>query len=293
MALILLSINYHCASLCQPAAKQGYKSVTFLPSKRPVNGRQSRANVFNIVTPVIRDGNITALESVPMSVEFPLIIRDLTLDPSSEWSPRCNGWSVVRVAEGFGYCLHKTNATQLQAGDGFMSSQTTAVTVRASQLGALRLHYFLIQPRLLNGLLTVVECQQLETLSDNSSCLSPFRADEWIGQEFSKLVNQPDREKLAVRCALLQLWADGMAGLFGKPALNVAGEKKLRERFHQLMEQLPEAELMDITLADIAREIHCSERHLGHVFREKFGVSFRGHQKELRHQHVGRPAVDK
>lgn len=227
-----------------------------------------------------------------MSVEYPLIIQDFTLPPSNEWSPQYNGWTVARVSEGFGYCLCNKSARELRAGDGFMAPPTTSVTVRASQLVALRLHYFQIQPELLIGLLTVAECQQLKTLSNNPSCISFFRANELSGYDFSKLVEQPNNEKLAVRCALLQLWANGITDLFGKPTLNVASGIKLRERLNQLMDKLPEAELLELSSAEIARRIHCSKRHLVRLFREKFGMSFRSHQIELRLLHACRLLED-
>jgi AraC-like DNA-binding protein len=227
-----------------------------------------------------------------MAAEYPLILQDLTISPSSEWSPQCHGWTMVRVSEGFAYCLYKKIACELQAGDGFMAPHTASVTVRASQLGALRLHYFQIQPELLCGLLTVAECQQLKMLSTNSSCISTFKADEMAGQAFSRLMQQPHADKLAVRCGLLQLWANGVTGLFEKPALNDSVGKNLRERFHQLMEQLPEAKLLELSLAELAGQIHCSERHLERLFRKKFGVSLRSHQIELRLQQACRLLAD-
>jgi AraC-like DNA-binding protein len=227
-----------------------------------------------------------------MAVEHPLIMQDFTVSPSSEWSPLNHGWTVVRISKGFGYCLCKKSACELQVGDGFMAPHTTSVIVRASQLGALRLHYYQIKPELLNGLLTVAECQQLKTLSNNPSCISIFKANELTGQKFSRLMEQPRSEKLALRCALLQLWANEMAGLFDKSALNDSDERKLRGRFRQLTEQLPEAELLELSLAELARQLHCSERHLGRLFHQKFGVSFRGHQIELRLQRACRLLAD-
>jgi AraC-like DNA-binding protein len=249
-------------------------------------------NIFNIVTFVTQDSHVVAIASKTMAVEHPFIIQDLTVYPSSEWSPHHHGWTVVRIAEGFGYCLCEKSTCELQVGDGFMAPQTASVIIRASQLVALRLHYFRIQPELLNGLMTVAECQHLKMLSNSSSSVFIFRADELSGQKFSRLVEQPRGEKLALRCALLQLWANGIAGLSGKLALNGSGERKLRERFLQLMEQLPEAELLGLSLADLAQQLHCSERHLGHLFRQKFGVPFRSHQIELRLQRACRLLAD-
>lgn len=227
-----------------------------------------------------------------MAVEHPLILQDFTVAPSDEWSPQHEGWTVLRVSEGFGYCLHKKGACELQAGDGFMAPQTTSVKVRASQLGALRLHCFRIQPELLAGLLTVTESQQLRTLSADSSCISIFKGDEPNGQEFSRLLEKPPGNKLAMRCALLRLWADGLACLFDKPVSDDFTGRNLRERFHELVEQLPESKLLELTLAELARQVHCSERHLERLFREKFGVSLRSQQVELRLQQACRLLAD-
>jgi AraC-like DNA-binding protein len=221
-----------------------------------------------------------------MAADFPLIIRDLTVPPAGEWSPQGLGWTVVRVAEGSGYCLRPKNPCTLQAGDGLMAPQTANVTVRASQLGSLRLHYFKVQPELLNGLLTIAECQQLKTLTTHTANVHLFKADEMIGRRLSRLVEQPSAEKLALRCALLQLWAEGIAGLFARPNRAGSGGKKLRERFAELSEQLPESELFGLSLGDLARQLHCSERHLGRLFRQTFGVPFRSHQIELRLHHA-------
>ena len=219
-----------------------------------------------------------------MIVECPLIIRDLTMDPAGEWSPspEQHGWTVVRIAEGSGYSLFKGSARELQAGDGFMTPSTTRVIIRASQLGPLRLQHFQIQPDLLGGLLTVAESWRLKTLPGDSSHISFFKADELIGQRFSQLAGKSGAEILAVRCGLLQLWADGVAGLFGRPVSAKSGEMKLSERFCQLAEQLPEAELLNLSPGELAGKLNCSERHFRRLFHQKFGVPFRRHQIELR-----------
>jgi AraC-like DNA-binding protein len=108
----------------------------------------------------------------------------------------------------------------------------------------------------------------------------------------SRLAKQPRNGKLAARCALLQLWAHGIAALLEKPAPHNSAIKNLRDRFSQQMEQLPEAELRSLPLAELARQIHCSERHLMRLFHEKFGVSLRSQQIELRLRHACRLLAD-
>jgi len=204
--------------------------------------------------------------------------------PASEWSPSpdFHEWTVVRIAEGSGYCLHQGSARDLQAGDGFIIPHTSRVIVRASRLGPLRLQHFQIRPELLNGLLTVAESWRLNSLPDHSSYISFFKAKELNGQKFSLLAERPDNNSLAARCALLQLWATGIADLFHASASANTDQMKLRERFSQLTEKLPAAELLNLSAAELARQLNCSERHFQRLFHQKFGVPFRRHQIELR-----------
>ena len=63
------------------------------------------------------------------------------------------------------------------------------------------------------------------------------------------------------------------------------GDDKLRERFRQLVGQIPESELAAHSLADLAGKcLHCSERHFSRLFREEYGASLRAWQIELRLQ---------
>lgn len=221
-----------------------------------------------------------------MLVEQPLILQELTVAPSDEWSPQFRGWIVVRIAEGAGYCLRAEMTRELNCGDGLVSPCGARVLIRASQLGWLRLQFVQIQPELLKGLLTIAECHQLESAADNPACVSFFKAEEPMGQKFARLAGKSGGEKLAVRCAMLQLWANCVADLCAAPALPPAEDQKLRRRFRKLLEQMPEARLLEFSLSDLARQLNCSERHLRRLFCEELGTPFRRHQAELRRRPV-------
>jgi AraC-like DNA-binding protein len=222
-----------------------------------------------------------------MTVEdpYPLFIQKLKLPPSNEWSPRHPGWTMVRVAEGAGYCLQAENTRILNVGDGFMSSASTKVSVRASQLGSLLLQFVRIEPGFLNGLLTVAECFGLEAAQRHTPCIYFFKAEELAGQKFARLAAQSPNEPLPVRCAWLQLWANSVNSLLATADPVADGtDKKLRRRFRQLVEQMPETELSRHSVSDLARRLECSERHFSRLFSKEFGVSFRSHQIDLRLQ---------
>src|SRR5581483_3016861 len=169
----------------------------------------------------------------PQMTERHLILQESVLPPSSEWTPRNPGWLMARVSDGVGYWMQPgAGARELAAGDGFIVGHNSNGVLRASQLSPLKLQFFIIQPQHLNGLLAVTEWHQLEVAPNNlSSHVSIFLAAEPTGQKFARLANQSPSDKLPVRCALLQLWANAMADLLPAP-LPVAGlENKLRERF--------------------------------------------------------------
>ena len=96
---------------------------------------------------------------------------------------------------------------------------------------------------------------------------------------------QPQRDNLATRSALLQLWAAGVTSLLpaASPAAAVCN---LRERFRQFVGKMSEAELAGCSLAELAGELRCSERHLGRIFREECHLSLRARQTEFRLQHA-------
>ncbi len=217
-----------------------------------------------------------------MTVERHLILQEVTLRPSGEWSPEGRGWTVVRVTDGFGYWLQGGGARELKVGDGFTVAGHSSLLLRASQLGTLKLEFFCVQPQLLNGLITITEGHQLEQAMKSSAAqVIPFTADEAMGKKFARLVAQPQRENLSVRASLLQLWSQSVHGVLHLPLSTDHGQK-LRERFRQLVAQMPDAELATRSLAELAEQLHCSERHFSRLFREEFGIALRSRQTELR-----------
>ncbi len=206
--------------------------------------------------------------------------------PSAEWSPRCQGWLMCRVVEGAGYWLQQGGASrQLAIGDGVVVSRNPNGLLRASQLGPMKLQFFTVHPQYLNGLLTVAEWHQFEIAPGKSSShVLIFTANETVGQKFMRIATQLRNDKLPMRCSLLQLWANAVSGLLSSPAALPANEGRLRERFREFVGQLPEIELSESLLADLAKQLNCSERHFSRLFREEFGVSLRARQIELRLQ---------
>jgi AraC-like DNA-binding protein len=228
-----------------------------------------------------------------MSVERHLILQEIILRPSGEWTPRSHGWTVARVAEGGGYWIQGGNARALNAGDGLMMGFNGGGLLRASQLGSLKLQFFTVQPQFLNGLLTVAEWHRLEIAP--AATAPPaifFAAHEPVGQKFAHIANQSHNDGLTMRCALLQLWVNAVTGLFPSSSPSVPVANKLRDRFRQIIGQMLEVELSGSSLGELAARLHCSERHFSRLFREEFGVPLRARQIELRLQRARQLLAD-
>jgi AraC-like DNA-binding protein len=226
-----------------------------------------------------------------MIVARHLMLQELSLRPSGEWTPG-SGWTVARVAEGAGYCLQTGSARELNTGDMAIAGPSAGVAFRASQLGVLKLEFYQVLPQCLNGLLTVTEWRLLEdSASEAATRLLHFAVGEPVAQRFTRLAAQTQRDGLAVRSALLHLWASSIASLLpaGETTL-VACD--LRERFRQFVGKLPEAELAVRTLTQLAGDLHCSERHFSRLFREEFHISLRARQTELRLQRARQLLAD-
>jgi len=78
----------------------------------------------------------------------------------------------------------------------FAASGASNLVLRASQLGVLKLEFFHVHPQYLNGLLTVTEGHQLESVAQ----LSPaqhfvFSANDPAGLKFTRLAAQTQRGK--------------------------------------------------------------------------------------------------
>lgn len=228
-----------------------------------------------------------------MSTELHLVLQELILSPSEEWRPAAQAWTAVRVANGYGYCLASREARELKPGETIIISPGAGAVFRASQLGEWQLEFFTVEPHLLDGLFTVMEWHQLESISTkNTQRVFYYAARETLAQKFTRLATLSQRDALPVRLAFLQLWASCLTNLLPAFIQTGAGRKKLRLRFRQFFGQLSEKELAVSSLADMAGELNCSERHFSRMFREEFGVSLRECQNELRLQRACRLLQD-
>src|SRR5690349_20431586 len=86
-----------------------------------------------------------------------LALSEFSLRPGAEWTGRVNGWTMILISDGNGYCLQPDLNQELETGAMILINGDQAGVIRASNLGGLTLQTFNVIPARLTGLLTFGE----------------------------------------------------------------------------------------------------------------------------------------
>src|SRR5713101_8972039 len=98
-----------------------------------------------------------------MKFQRHLFLNEVTLPPSAEWMDSSPGWRFLRVGQGAAYWLAQGAAKELAPGDLVVVAPAGEGSLRASQLGEVKLHYFHFCPELLSGFLSLSERHYFQT----------------------------------------------------------------------------------------------------------------------------------
>src|SRR5215468_5599744 len=218
-----------------------------------------------------------------------LVVKYVSLPPAGEWRPEMPGWVFAHVTAGQAYAIHALKNQQLETGSVVAFPWLDKGYVRASQLDWTALHFFQVEPERLPGLVTLGEQDILKGAArpDNSPP-RVFLADHPVSERFKKVCGHSKANQFVVRLQLLQIFTDAMSDV-----LKVAQSEKermsesqtdARSRMAELLKQLPMAALLDLTLNELVKHVHCTPRHGSRIFNDVVGMSFRKKQSEVRLQ---------
>lgn len=206
------------------------------------------------------------------------------LRPGAESVPTEDEWLFLRIDEGFGYWMGRECGVDLPTGSALVLPPAGQGFIRASQLCDCRGRLFGLRVDALSGVLTLNEVQVLSSpgmLPKNGAWT--FATDHPVSTRFDSLVaGKPN--SVSFRVQLLAIVAELVDGILANaPALPPASPvPSAVDRFRQLIKGVPESELLNLSPDEIARQCHCSSRHLNRLFHEEFGVSMRSKLTELR-----------
>ncbi len=219
-----------------------------------------------------------------MKFQRHLFLNEITLPPSAEWMDSSPGWRFLRVSQGAAYWLAHGAARELAPGDLVVVAPAGEGSLRASQLGEVKLHFFHFCPEQLSGFLTLSERHYLETsATQGKSAIRFLPATGTTAQEFAALIAlEPSPNTLAQRCRLLHLVATAFADEMVRHQVPPARSSVALHRFKSLIQEMPDHELISRTPEQLAQLCGCSLRHFSRLFRKHFGTPIRAKQTELR-----------
>jgi AraC-like DNA-binding protein len=212
-----------------------------------------------------------------------LALQELILLPGGEWTPRLPGWTVLRINRGAGYWLQTQLHRDLTEGSVLVLSRQAEGLIRASQLGEMSLQFFFVQPESLSGIVTLQEQNVLrEAPQKGDFAVRLLSAGESIALDFKRLASEAGgagpRARLQRLELFIRVFERDFAATTNEPALD-AGAKA---RLELLIRRLAPADLLELDFSELAAQVGCSPRHLGRIFQEVIGVSFRQKQSEVR-----------
>ncbi len=212
-----------------------------------------------------------------------LVTNTIALLPGGEWSPGFAEWLFVHLTKGFAYWMHSHRNRELDTGAVLIVPPRATGVLRSSQLGDALCHFFLVEPRKLNGLVTLGEQKLLEEAARRESgAVRAVPPTDPIAMDFRRLCQQPAASRLRTRLQLLELFVRSLETELIAPPEQQVFDSGARPRLEALLKELPPAELMDLRFEELATRIGCGARHFGRVFQQVVGMSFREKQAEVR-----------
>jgi AraC-like DNA-binding protein len=211
-----------------------------------------------------------------------LAIREFPVLPGGEWVPKLSGWSLIQVRSGTGYWMQAQSSRELEAGMVLLITDHVQGSIRASQLGGLLLYSFSVIPARLSGLITLGEQDFLKTAASRKEfslrILPPLNP---VAAKMSELYESRKSGGLLFRLELLQLFAE----VFGselEQAVSNYETSDAKERLRMYLRETPPDELLEMSFNELAQVTRCTSRHLGRIFQDVVGMSFREKRDEIR-----------
>ena len=203
----------------------------------------------------------------------------------AKWPIKPPCWLVLQLKNGIAYLQSGLIHQELLAGGATVVPPNSEITILASILGEATLLGCSINIGSLTGLLTLTErlCLEKEAALD----CAPFREvapSHPLASRIGQCFQNPDMLELRQRLGFLDALADWLSPSLERAAKGRGQTTELnpKDRLKQLLNQMPESELTELSPSDVARHLCCSERHAGRLFNELCGCSFRKYVSDLR-----------
>ena len=216
-----------------------------------------------------------------MGPDSSLLLHENRLDNGGEWVFPATGWTFLWLLSGEGYLMGSTPTRTVSAGTVAVHGGTCSMRLRASQLGSLAFRWFHLEPSLIFGVFTLFERRRI----DHPDQCDP--ALPWVLPQGSPAALRfADSEITTTDCALkqrarlLELVSTVLSPPPFRSSIPIGSPRDAGDRLDEILHQLTDVELMTLPIEELARRCRCEPRRLLLIYRERFGGSLPGQQRE-------------
>lgn len=216
-----------------------------------------------------------------MGLDSSLLLNEGRLNRGEEWDFPGSGWTFLWLVSGDAYLMGETPSQALSAGMVAIHGGNCLLRLRASQLSSLTFRWFRLDPTTLFGVFTLLERRRIDHPDQiNPSLPWVLNRDNPAAERFTKTHISHDTGSLEQRARLLELVSTVLSPPAYKSSVPVGSPRDAGDRLEELLHQLTDAQLMSMPVEELARRCHCETRRLLLIYRERFGGSLPGQQRE-------------
>ena len=212
-----------------------------------------------------------------------LTLRMVRLKPPEEWLHEQVGLAFVFPKGGAGKCLAGTFSQRLAPGDVLVLDGAAGSKVCAPDRGDIVFAFFSVCFEHLLPLFAGNEISLLQGVTDDFKHAKLYPASTPLAVECHRLLAEvPPQFNLDHRSQLLRVAAAILTVEFTNAHSRRVGFIRPDEHMIQVFEKLSAADLVGLSVPDLAARFGCSRRHLNRLFHHYFGVSVAALRMEMR-----------
>ena len=218
-----------------------------------------------------------------MLLEDHLTLRLIKLKPSEEWVNNKEGLSFVFSQRGAGKFVSKATTHRLGPGDILILNGASGGRLSALDKSDLSFRSFSLFLEHLFPLFGSNEVSLLHNVTDSFKTAKLNPGSSTLALECQRLLEVvPAQFDLEHRGQLLRIAASVLSVEFKDAQAQRGGYVRAEDRMVQVFEKLSAAELLNLSVGELANKFSCSRRHLNRLFHQHFGLSVATLRMEMR-----------
>jgi AraC-like DNA-binding protein len=211
-----------------------------------------------------------------------LTLRLVRLACFEAWPARGEAFFFVLVKAGNGRLVSGSVEQDLGPDEFFVLDPTAARKVTATREG-LVFWYFTACLEDFFPLLANHEICLLRSVIERFKAAKHLRVSDSVANQCRRLVETaPPQGGVNHRSHVLRIAAEVLAEEFNNARRQGVQSARVGDRWAAVFDELDSWEALNLSVADLARKINCSRRHLNRLFRQRFGCSRVFLRKETR-----------